>query len=237
LTSFRAFYPISAMFRDRSEAGRALAAKLGRYRTSKAVVLALPRGGVPVGLEIARTLKAPMDLLFVRKIGVPWQPELAAAAVTDAGGVQVVRNEDVIGAIEVPEDYIKAEAERQLGEIARRRGIYCKGRAMIGIGGRTVIVVDDGIATGTTVRAALRAVRAGRPAAVVLAVPVASPGSLALLASEVDDIECLEACSDFFAVGQFYHSFPPIPDEAVTAMMDEAEMFRGDGSGPDPAQL
>jgi putative phosphoribosyl transferase len=214
------------MFRDRSEAGQALAAKLGRYANSAPIVLALPRGGVPVALEVARVLKAPMDLLFVRKIGVPWQPELAAAAVSDVGGVQLVRNEEVIGLTELPEDYLKAEAEREIAEIARRRKVYCKGRPMIDITGRTVIVVDDGIATGTTVRAALQAVRSGKPAAVVLAVPVAAPGSLAELAPEVDDVECLEISPDFFAIGQFYRSFPPLADELVTAMVNEAEALR-----------
>lgn len=218
------------MFRDRSEAGRKLAAELLQYRSAKPVVLALPRGGVPVAYEIALALNAPLDLLFVRKIGVPGQPELAAAAVADVGGPEIVRNEQVIALAGVPDDYLAEQAKCELQEIARRRVLYCEGKPMIDVAGRTAIVVDDGIATGSTVRAALHALRRARPAKIVLAVPVAPPETLAELAEEADAICCLEATADFGAISQFYWSFGQLADEDVVDLLRRAKREAGGGA-------
>ena len=160
-------------FVNRSDAGRRLAHALMRYRAEKPVVLALPRGGVPVAAEVAAALDAPLDLLFVRKIGVPMQPELAMGAVTDGGEPLIVRNQDVIELAGVTEDEFAAVTRRELAEIERRRRIYAGDRPIVDVTGRTVIVVDDGIATGATTRAGLQAVRARSPKRLVLAVPVA----------------------------------------------------------------
>ena len=218
------------MFRDRSEAGRKLAAKLLEYRDARPVVLALPRGGAPVAYEIALALKAPLDLLFVRKIGVPWQPELAAAAVADVGGLEIVRNERVIALAEVPEEYLAEQAKRELQEIARRRAMYCEGKPMIDVAGRTAIVVDDGIATGATVRAGLQALRRAHPAKIVLAVPVAPPQTIAELAQSADAICCLETPDDFGAISQFYWSFEQLTDDEVVDLLRRAQAQASKGA-------
>ena len=219
------------MFRDRSEAGERLAARLQVYRDAQPVVLALPRGGVPVGFEIARALKAPLDLLFVRKIGVPWQPELAAAAVAEVGGSEMVRNEHVIRHAAIPDEYLIDQAAYELAEIARRRSLYRGGKPVIDVTGKTAIVVDDGIATGATVRAALRALRRAHPAKIVLAVPVAPEETAAKLAEEADEICCLEMPADFGAISQFYRSFRQTSDEEVIDLLRRAA---ADQSGEAP---
>ena len=219
------------MFRDRSEAGERLAARLQVYRDAQPVVLALPRGGVPVGFEIARALKAPLDLLFVRKIGVPWQPELAAAAVAEVGGSEMVRNEHVIRHAAIPDEYLIDQAAYELAEIARRRSLYRGGKPVIDVTGKTAIVVDDGIATGATVRAALRALRRAHPAKIVLAVPVAPEETAAKLAEEADEICCLEMPADFGAISQFYKSFRQTSDEEVIDLLRRAA---ADQSGEAP---
>ncbi len=211
------------MFRDRSEAGRKLAANLLDYRDADPVVLAMPRGGVPVAYEIAIALKAPLDLLFVRKIGVPWQLELAAAAVADVGGPEIVRNERVIALADVSDEYLAEQAKHELQEIARRRDLYCEGKPMIDVAGRTAIVVDDGIATGATVRAGLQALRRAHPASIVLAVPVAPPQTLAELAQSADAIRCLETPDDFGAISQFYWSFEQLSDDEVIDLLRRAQ--------------
>jgi putative phosphoribosyl transferase len=218
------------LFIDRSDAGRQLGGKLMSYRDANPVVLALPRGGVPVAYEVARALGAPLDLLFVRKIGVPWQPELAAAAVADVGGPEVVRNERVISLADVPDEYIEAQAQHQMQEIARRRLAYCEGTPRLDLTGRTVIVVDDGIATGSTVRAALRALRKAHPAKIVLAVPVAPPETLAELEHEADAICCLEAPEDFVGISQFYFRFEQLADEEIIDLLRRASGARQTGA-------
>jgi len=207
------------IFADRIDAGRRLAAALAPLRGEDCVVLALPRGGVPVAAEVARALDAPLDLVLVRKIGAPHQQELAVAAVVDGDTPQLVRNEDVIRMLHVGEDYLEAEARRQLKEIERRRTAYLAGRTPEPIEGRTAIVVDDGIATGATTRAALRAVRARRPRRLVLAVPVAPPDTIAALASEVDQIVCLSQPEPFGAIGAFYDDFRQLEDEDVRSIL------------------
>lgn len=183
------------------------------------MVLALPRGGVAVAAEVVAALEAPLDLILVRKIGVPYQPELAMGAVVDGAEPVVVRNEDVIRASGVSEAEFERVRDAELAEIERRRKHYLKDRARAGIADRTVIVVDDGIATGATTRAALRAVRARKPKKLVLAVPVAPTDTVAALKAEVDDIVCLEQHVSFGAIGFYYADFRQVPDEEVIAIL------------------
>lgn len=214
---------MSMRFADRAEAGRALAAQLLRlHLPAPIVVLALPRGGVPVGAEVARALGAPLDLLLVRKIGVPWQRELAVAAVVEGDPPQIVVEEEVQRSAGVDAQYIQAQAESELHEIARRRQVYLRGRAAVDVGARTAIVVDDGIATGTTVRAALKALRARHPARLVLAVPVAPADTLEALRGEVDQVVCLAQPEPFHAVGLHYVDFHQVDDDEVIAALDAA---------------
>ena len=166
-------------FRNRADAGRKLAAALAAYKDERPVVLALPRGGVPVAAEVAAALDAPLDLVLVRKLGVPIQPELAMGAVVDGTAPIVVRNEDVIRLTGVSEEDMQAVCAEELAEIERRRGRYLGTRARVDIAGRVAIVVDDGIATGATTRAALRALRLRSPKKLILAVPVAPTETLA----------------------------------------------------------
>src|SRR6266849_4024839 len=147
------------MFRDRDDAGRQLAARLTSFRGSDPVVLALPRGGVPIGAEIARALDAPLDVVLVRKIGVPFQPELALGAIVGGEEPELVIDAELMAMLAIPDDYVQQQRQRQLKEIERRRQLYLEGRPPVPVIGRTAIVVDDGIATGSTMRAALRAIR------------------------------------------------------------------------------
>lgn len=211
-----------ALFADRQDAGRQLAARLERFRDKEPVVLALPRGGVPVGLEIARALNAPMDLVLVRKIGAPGQPELALGAVVDGAAPELVINQDVKRMLQVSDVYIEQAKQRQLKEIERRRKLWLGSRARVSVRGRTALVVDDGIATGATVRAALHAVRRAGPARLVLAAPVAPPDTVAGLRGDADEIVCLETPGLFFAISVFYAKFPQLDDGEVTALMARA---------------
>lgn len=203
-------------FRDRSDAGRKLAAVLVRYRDQQPVILALPRGGVPVAAEVAKALSAPLDLILVRKIGVPDQPELAMGAVVDGGAPIIVRNEDVIRLAGIEESEFKAVCDGELAEIERRRQRYLGSRERAEIVGHTAIVVDDGIATGATMRAAVRATRMRNPKRLVLAVPVAPTESLAAMREEVDDVVCIEDHEFFGALSLYYRDFWQISDEEVT---------------------
>lgn len=216
------------VFADRADAGRALARALMHLAGQPAVVLALPRGGVPVAFAVARALAAPLDLVLVRKIGVPGQEELAAAAVVDGARPELVRNEKVLRMARVSEDYLERARAEKLAEIARRRTLYLGSRPPIDVAGRTAIIVDDGLATGATALAAIRAVRRAGPARLVLAVPVAPPDTLARLKPEVDELVCLSAPADFSAVGQFYRDFTQTSDDDVVAMMARAGAA-GDG--------
>lgn len=206
-------------FRDRQDAGQRLAGALDSYAGLKPIVLALPRGGVPVAAEIARALGAPLDLLIVRKIGLPQQPELAMGAIVDGPVPIVVRNEDVISAAGITEAQFAAVQDREHTEIRRRRERYAGGHPHPELAGRTVIVVDDGIATGATMRAALRAVRSRKPARLILAVPVAAPSSLEALRPETDEIVCLETHEALGAIGYYYDDFAQVSDEAVIAAL------------------
>lgn len=207
-------------FTDRKEAGRRLAAALEAYRGQDVVVLALPRGGVPVAAAVAAALDAPLDLILVRKIGAPFQQELAMGAVAEAAGQAcTVRNEEVIAMLGVDEQTFDASRAEQLDEIERRRIAYLDRRPRAEVAGRIAIVVDDGVATGATTRAALRAVRRHRPAKLVLATPVAPTDTLAELRSEADEVVCLEAYPDFGAIGLYYVDFRQLSDEDVTGIL------------------
>ena len=207
-------------FRDRAEAGRKLATRLLKYKGDKVVVFALPRGGAPVAAPIATALDAPLDLVLVRKIGVAFQPELAMGAVADGGAPLTVRNEDVIAMAGVSEEEFEAVRQRELEEIERRRRSYLGSRPRPEVKDCVAIVVDDGVATGATTRAALRAVRARGPKKLVLATPVAPPSVLDTLRSEADETICLEVHEDFGAIGFFYRDFRQISDEEVISILD-----------------
>ncbi len=209
-------------FMNRAEAGKKLAAALAGYRDQCPVILALPRGGVPVAAEIAKALDAPLDLILVRKIGVPYQPELAMGAIVDGNSPLVVRNEDVIRAVAIDEADFVAVCKTELGEIERRRERYLGTRERVDVAGRTVIVVDDGIATGATMRAALRATRMRGPKRLVLAVPVGPSESLAELRREADDVICLEEPAIFDAIGLYYRDFRQVSDEEVITTLKES---------------
>lgn len=222
------------MFRDRAEAGRRLAERLAHLRAERPVVLALPRGGVPVAYQVAVALAAPLDIVLVRKIGVPWQPELAAAAVVDGEEPQIVENADVMQALGLGEDFIEAESKRQLDEIERRRRRYLAGRARIPVEGRTVIVVDDGIATGATARAALKGLRRAGAGRLVLAVPVAPPEAVELLRAEADEVVCPETPAYFGAISMFFADFHQVGDDEVVETLARAaaagERIRSQGA-------
>ena len=211
-------------FKDRGEAGRQLAAAVVRLGLVDPLVLALPRGGVPVAAEVARALRAPLDLLIVRKIGAPGQPELAVAAIAEGNPPTVVIDEVTSSGTDTDHAYITREARTQRGEIERRCKAYRRGRARLGVAGKTVVVVDDGIATGTTVRAALKALRRMRPAKVVLAVPVASDDTLYELSKLVDDVVCLSQPGFFGSVGTYYADFHQVDDDEVIALLDESRI-------------
>jgi putative phosphoribosyl transferase len=211
-------------FENRAEAGRMLGARLAALHLAKPVVLALPRGGVPVALEVARALDAPLDLLLVRKIGVPWQPELAVAAVMDGAEPVVVVERHIQAETGVKQQYIEQRAQEELAEIERRRRTYLADRGPVPVAGRTAIVVDDGIATGTTVRAALKGLRRRNPARLVLAVPVAPPDTIDELRQEVDDVVCLAQPSFFGAIGYFYRDFHQLSDEEVITLMRQSPL-------------
>jgi putative phosphoribosyl transferase len=206
-------------FQDRSDAGRRLAKALASYKKRHPIVLALPRGGVPVAAEVAAALDAPLDLILVRKIGVPTQPELAMGAVVDGAAPIVVRNDEVIELSGTTSDEFEATCARELEEIERRRQLYLGDRARAEIAGQVVIVVDDGIATGATTRAALQAIRNRKPKELVLAVPVAPPDTIAQLRGEVDALICLETPELFGAIGYFYRDFRQVSDQEVMAIL------------------
>ena len=211
-------------FLDRADAGRRLAGLLagrpGIERGAGTVVLGLPRGGIPVAYEIARALDAPLDVILVRKIGLPAQPELAMGAIGE-DGVRVV-NDEVIKAEHVSRREFAGVEEQERAELSRRADRYRAGHPRVPLTGRTAIVVDDGIATGSTARAACQVARAHGAARVVLAVPVAPPSSVEALARVADEVVCVEAPEPFLAIGQWYRDFAQTADEEVVSLLDRA---------------
>jgi len=209
---------VGKRFRDRREAGRLLAAQLGAYaKRPDVLVLALPRGGVPVAAEVASALGAPLDVFVVRKLGVPGHEEYALGAIA-TGGVRVL-NEEVVQALRIPDRVIDALAGREQEELARRERVYRGHRPPPDVRGRTVILVDDGLATGATMHAAIRALRQQQPARIVVAVPTASPETCAELKTEVDDIICATTPDPFYAVGLWYEDFSQTTDEEVRELL------------------
>jgi len=214
------------IYENRSEAGKRLTQELLEYSRDNPTILALPRGGVVVAAEIALAFDAPLDLILVRKLGVPMQPELAMGAVVDGARPFVVRNEDILAQLDRPEKYFRQVCERELDEIERRRKLYFKDRPRADIEDRIVIVVDDGIATGATTRAALRAVRKRMPRWLVLAVPVAPKSTLEELRAEADDIVCPESREPFYAIGCYYEDFHQITDREVIDILSKVRAPR-----------
>ncbi len=210
------------IFADRTDAGRRLADKLLRFKDERPVVLALPRGGVPVGFEIASALAAPLDVILVRKIGAPGISELALGAIVGDGPVERVIDPAILAQLEVSDAYVEAEIARQTVEIERRRKLYYRDRAAAELRDRTALVVDDGIATGATMRAALRAIRRRRPRKLVMAVPVAPPDAVEALGKEVDEVVCLATPLEFWAISMFYAEFPQVSDQEVVELLDRA---------------
>jgi putative phosphoribosyl transferase len=211
-------------FADRAEAGRLLAERLAGLALHAPLVLALPRGGVPVGAEIARALAAPLDVAFVRKIGAPEQPELAVGAIADGDGdePEIVLNHKLVRALGLSEDYISAQAALELSAIERRRREYADLRPAVDVAGRAVIIVDDGVATGMTMQAALRHVKRRQPARLIAAAPIASREAVALLKREADAVVVLGNPRRFGSVGSFYRDFGQVSDEEVAALLREA---------------
>jgi putative phosphoribosyl transferase len=210
-------------FRDRQDAGEKLASALRRYEQRDTIVLALPRGGLPVAIPVAKSLNAALDLLLVRKIGVPFQPEVAMGAILDGDPPVVVRNEDVIRTAHISDDQFDQVKKRELAELRRRNDLYRQGRTMADVHGKTVIVVDDGIATGATIRAALAGLKRMAPRKLVLAVPVAPQRLVQTLSREADEVICLEDLGDFGAISIHYTNFQQLSDTDVTDLLESAK--------------
>jgi predicted phosphoribosyltransferase len=209
------------LFRDRAEAGQILAGKLTAYANRPDVlVLALPRGGVPVGYEVAQALHAPLDVFLVRKLGLPGQEELAMGAIA-SGGTRVI-NEEVVGKLNIPDEVIDAVAVEEQRELSRREADYRDGRPLPDVHGRTIILVDDGLATGSTMRAAVAALRLLGPARIVVAVPVGARETCAELRHQADDAVCAMSPEPFYAVGAWYEDFEQTSDEEVRDLLARA---------------
>ena len=211
--------PVPRVYANREAAGRMLAQRLMAYAGKDVVVLGIPRGGLPVANEVARALGASLDVIVARKLGAPGQPELGIGAVVDGDHPRAIFNQDIIEHLGVSDEYIEAEIARQLQEVNRRETAYRGGRTKTPLADKTVILVDDGIATGSSVRAALRGVRRQNPRRLILAVPVAPADTIEALRSEADEIVCLLTPADFFAVGQFYRDFHQIGDDEVKSIL------------------
>jgi putative phosphoribosyl transferase len=217
-------------FEDRRDAGRRLAGKLSRFKDERTVVFALPRGGVPVGYEISRSLGAPLDVFVSRKLGAPEQPEFGIGAVA-AGGVRVL-NEEVVTRLGIPDDYVEQITAQEIAEVGRRLRYFRGERPEPEVGGRTAILVDDGLATGVTARAAVQALRLRRPRRLILAAPVCAAQTAALFKTAVDELVCLESPSDLGAIGFWYRNFEQTSDEEVVELLERARSERGAEGSP-----
>lgn len=219
------------LFPDRQEAGRQLARLLGEHREKDAVILALPRGGVPVAREVARALEAPLDVFVVRKLGAPGHPELGVGAIAEGGAVFV--DASTVRLLAISSGELSRIAERESVELERRARLYRRGRPLPPIAGRTVIVVDDGIATGVTARAAIRALREIGARKVILAVPVIAAATAREIRGEVDELVCIAAPEPFHAVSSWYAQFPQVSDAEVLSLLGQGP---GDAGGLPPAE-
>lgn len=209
------------IFPNRTEAGRRLAVLLREYADGEdVIVLGIPRGGVPVAFEVARTLNVPLDVLVLRKLGVPGHEELGFGAIA-SGGIRAL-NREIVEALQIPPRDIELVTEREAKELKRREDAYRRGRRALDVKGRTVILVDDGIATGSGMRAAVDALRQMKPAKIVIAVPVAPAATCDRLRDEVDDLVCLATPEPFYGVGQFYYDFSQTSDQEVNELLDRA---------------
>jgi predicted phosphoribosyltransferase len=221
-------------FLDRREGGRKLAARLAGFGGRNDIaVLALPRGGIPVGYEVARELGAPLDVFVVRKLGVPGHEELAMGAIASGGAVSV--NREVVTALGISERDLNELAEAEAAEVTWREELYREGRRPLDLRGRTVLVVDDGLATGSTMMAAILALRELGPSRVVVAVPVAPAETCRDLEDQADEVICLETPDPFFAVGQFYRDFSQVSDQEVRRLLRLAEAWLPAAPGAPPA--
>lgn len=228
----RAFMSEPHLFRDRSHAGQELAEALQHLAELKPLVLALPRGGVPVAFEVARSLKAPLDLVLVRKIGAPGNEELALGAVVDGAEPKWVINQELFNQVAPPPHWFESEMQRQLDELERRRQRYCGDRPAPVIRDRCVIVIDDGVATGATVRAALKGMKQSNPRRIVLAVPVGPREEVEMLRTEFDELVCLAMPEPFIGVGRHYGDFEQTNDEQVIDLLARAQAFVAPASAP-----
>lgn len=219
-------------FKNRIEAGRQLAQRLNPFRGKDCVIYALPRGGLPIGYEVAKALQAPLEVILVRKLKAPFQPELALGAIVDGDHPEIVLNEFALAEFDPDGDAVKAAAALELKEIHRRRIMYMASRQPARATGRTAIVVDDGLATGATARAALKALRRQDPKRLVLAVPVAPAAMVGVLAREVDEFIALETPGDFGAVSMFYDAFPQVTDHEVVTLLAKAREENRQRSAP-----
>jgi predicted phosphoribosyltransferase len=218
------------MFRDRVDAGQQLALRLRQRTWTRPVVLAIPRGGVVIGAVLARELGADLDVVLSRKLRAPTQPELAIGAIREDGAI--ILNHHARAVPHLTDEYIEREGQHQLAEIVRRKRVLRSVRPPVPVAGRSVIVTDDGIATGSTMIAALQTVRSEHPREVIVAAPVAAPDRLAEIRRWCDDVVCLLAPEDFWAIGQFYEDFSPVEDDEVIALLRDASQTSGDGDGP-----
>jgi putative phosphoribosyl transferase len=214
---------MAKLFKDRQDAGRRLAVRLSHLRDRQPVVLALPRGGVPVGCEVAAALDAPLDLVLVRKLGAPGMREFAIGAIVNGERLERVLDERTAAELDVPQRYLDEETAIQAKEIDRRSALYLQGRPPVPLTGRCAVVVDDGIATGATMRAALLAIRRRGPSEIVLAVPVAPPDTIDALRTQADDVVCLARPTKFFGISQFYDDFHQIGDEEVLSCLHQVD--------------
>jgi putative phosphoribosyl transferase len=226
------------MFRDRQEAGQMLAFELAKLTLQDPIVMALPRGGVPVAVELAKTLQTRLDLILVRKVGAPGNPELAVAAIVDGDPPDVVLNREIVETYGLGDDALRARIAKERPELARLRMAYRGGEAPLPVDGKTVIIVDDGAATGTTMKAAIRALKRRSPRKIIAALPVSPPDTATELAQEADLVICLSQPARFRALSYYYMSFPQLTDRDVLDAMNmvaQSGPVAGSGNGKQPA--
>jgi putative phosphoribosyl transferase len=207
------------MFRDRTQVGKLLGERIRKMKLTNPIVLAIPRGGLPVAKEIALAVKAPLDVVITRKIGAPGEPEYAVGAVTQEG--EMIIDEQAVRSLVISDNYLRQESARQAGEIKERMRKYRGDRPSPELAGRTVIIVDDGVATGSTMLAAIRSVKMKRPSSIILAVGVAPPDTVMKLSKEVDKVVCLDTPEPFYAIGEFYEQFEQVDDEESRRILNE----------------